>query len=76
MDKSANLKTDCIQTGSVRFTRAATRRESGATSSLSWRWGEVGEVSHLGLLSQPAHVNMKLVLHHMEKDALDDITTL
>ncbi len=35
-------------TVSVLFELAASRRRSGATSLLGWRWGEVGEVSYLG----------------------------
>ncbi len=36
----------------VRFTRAAGRRCSGATSPLGWRWGGGGVVSHFGSLRE------------------------
>ncbi len=42
-----------VRSGRVRFTRAAGRRRSGATSPLGSRWGEVGEVSHFGSLGEP-----------------------
>ncbi len=39
--------------GRVRFARAAGRQRSGATWPTGWRWGEEGEVSHLGSLGEP-----------------------
>ncbi len=51
--------------GRVRFTRAAGRRRSGATSPPRWRWGEV---SHLGSLGQPAHVNRTVPLPNADAD--------
>ncbi len=49
------IHTEHIHTGRDPFTRAAGRQQSDATSTLGWRWGEVGEDSHLGSLSKTHH---------------------
>ena len=45
--------------GRVPFARAAGRWPSGATSPMAWRWGAVGEVSHLGCLGYSQHMQME-----------------
>ncbi len=68
--KSYSPKVVTVQIWRVRFTRAAGRRRSGVTSPLAW--GEVGEVSHLNSLAQPAHANQTRSLPSMHQFGAKD----